>query len=420
MNDLPGSLALSELDEIRVVDADGSTVGELLDVVVSCLAEPATVAGFFIESRNEQLRAPWAQVAEIDLDADLLRLRCSADLLEPASLRSDELALVESVLDNQVLDMRERVFVRAQDVVLAPRDGDLVVSGVDASSAALARRFGLGFLSRRLARRGGDFVPWEEVNLIALRLSRLNFIEAFAELAELHPVDIADVVSQVGPRERAAVLASLTTELAADTLQEMQEGLRAAVLQEMSIERASAILECIEPDEAADILGHLPEEFAHGLLVRLSDEREEDLRELVKHPEHTAGSLMTTEFIALPIGVTAGEALELIRAERPSESALSCVHFVDERGALAGIASLRDLVLADPGEHVLAFLERNPVTITADTAESEVGRLMMKYDFLVIPVLDDERRPLGIVTLDDALGAVLPDESTKRLPHIFH
>ena len=192
-------------------------------------------------------------MAEVDVDGERLLLSCSAADLEPASLRGDELALVESVLDNQVLDMRRRAFVRVQDVVLEPGDGELIVSGVDASHGALARRFGLGFLSRRLPRRIGDFVPWQEVNLISLRLSRLNFVEAFAELAELHPADIADIVSQVGPRERAAVLAALNTGLAADTLQEMGDELRTAALQEMPIERAVAVLEQIETDDAADI-----------------------------------------------------------------------------------------------------------------------------------------------------------------------
>ena len=176
------------------------------------------------------------------------------EAVKPASLRPDELALVDALLDNQVLDMRRRAFVRVQDVVLAPDEDHLVVAGVDASSAALARRFGLGFISRRLPKQSGDFVPWDDVNLIALRLSRLNFVEAFAELAELHPADIADVISQVGPRERAAVLAALNASLAADTLQEMEEDLRSAALQEMPLERAAQVLEHIEADEAADIL----------------------------------------------------------------------------------------------------------------------------------------------------------------------
>ena len=153
VDDDPGSLALSELEDMKVVDADGRAVGELLDVVALCTPDTAVVTGFFVDLDDEQWRVSWAQVAEIDVDAEQLNLCCAAADLVPASLRSDELALVDSVLDNEILDMRRRVFVRVQDVLLQPNDGDLGVAGVDASGGALARRFGLGFLSRRLPRR---------------------------------------------------------------------------------------------------------------------------------------------------------------------------------------------------------------------------------------------------------------------------
>jgi magnesium transporter len=419
MDGTPGSLALSELEEIKVLDADGAVVGELLDVVALCTPDTAAVSGFIVERDDDQVRASWGQVAEIDVDTERLVLNCALADLEPASLRGDELALVDSVLDNQVLDMRRRVFVRVQDVLLEARDDALGVGGVDASSGALARRFGLGFLSRRLPRRTGDFVPWADVNLIALRLSRLNFVEAFAELAELHPADIADVVSQVGPRERAAVLAALNTGLAADTLQEMEEDLRTAALQEMPLTRAVAVLEQIEADEAADILGHLPDDLAQQLLDRLPDEREEDLRELASHPEHTAGSLMTTDLVSLPAGTTAGAALEWIRKERPEQHAMTYIYFESGDRGLAGVASLRDLVLADPERAVAEVMEDDVVSVTVDVDEDEVGRIMTKYDLLAIPVVDTDRRLLGIVTLDDALDAVLPDGWKKRLPRLF-
>ena len=419
MEDAAGSLSLSELEDIRVTDVAGVVVGELLDVVALCTSDAAVVSGVIVERDEEQLRASWAQVAEIDVDAEKLVLNCALDDLKPASLRGDELALVESVLDNQVLDMRRRVFVRAQDVLLQASEGELAVTGVDARSGALARRFGLAFLSRRLPRRSGDFVPWGDVNLIALRLSRLNFVEAFAELAELHPVDIADIVSQVGPRERAAVLAALNTGLAADTLQEMEEELRTAALQEMPLERAVAVLEQIEVDEAADILSYLPDDLAQQLLDRLPDEREEDLRKLASHPEHTAGSLMTTELVRLPLTTTAGDALEWIRKERPEQHAMTYIYFEDDDGCLAGVASLRDLVLAEPQAPVADVMQRDVVSVAADVDEEEVGRIMTKYGLLAIPVIDAARRLVGIVTLDDALDAVLPEDWKNRLPRIF-
>jgi Mg/Co/Ni transporter MgtE len=257
------------------------------------------------------------------------------------------------------------------------------------------------------------------VNLISVRLSRLNFIDAFAELTELHPADIADVVSQVGPRERAAVLAALDRGLAADTLQEMDEDVRAAALQEMTPARAAAVLEQIETDEAADILATLPDDLAQELLALLPDEREDDLRELARHPEHTAGSLMSTEFTTVHSGTPAADALAWIRRERPAPHAMTYIYITDADDRLVGVASLRDVVLAEPSQPVDEIMEDDVVSCVAETPEEEIGRVMTKYDLLAIPVLDDERRVLGIVTLDDALDAVLPQDWTQRLPRLF-
>jgi magnesium transporter len=419
MDEIPGSLALSELDGIKVLDVAGREVGELADVVATTTEDPPVVTAFFIDRDEGQLAASWGQVAEVDVDGERLLLGVPLEAVKPASLRPDELSLVDALLDNQVLDMRRKAFVRVQDVVLEPVEDHLVVSGVDASSAALARRFGLGFLSRRLPRRTGDFVPWADVNLIALRLSRLNFVEAFAELAELHPADIAEIVGQVGPRERAAVLAALNANLAADTLQEMEEDLRSAALQEMPVDRAAKVLEKIEADEAADILAQLPDTLAQELLTRLPDKREQDLRALASHPEHTAGSLMTTDFVMLPGKATAGKALDWIRRERPEQHMMTYLYVVGPEERLVGVVSLRDLVLAEPGDEVRSFMEDDIVEVAADVDEEEVGRIMTKYDLLAIPVVDDQHRLLGIVTLDDALEAVVPDDWKQRLPRLY-
>ncbi len=419
MDPEPGSLALSELESLEVVDSAGAVIGELIDVVAQFSTDAPLVSAFFVAREDEQLCASWAQVAEIDVDGDRLRLNCPAGALGAASLREGEIALVDAVLDNQVVNMRDRSFVRVQDVILEVREDALVVAGVDASHSALARRFGLGFLARRLPRRSGDFVPWEDVNAISLRLSRLNFVEAFAELAELHPADIADVVGQVDTRQRAAVLGALNAYLAADTLQEMDEDLRAAALVEMPVDRAAKVLEKLDADVAADLLADLPEDLAEDLLARQTEQRERDLRGLASHADDTAGGLMTLEFVTLAAGTPAGEAIAWLRRERPDQHAMSYVYVLNDTGSLVGVLSLRDLVLADPAQAVDAIMEDDLVTVDAAADEEEVGRLMTKYNLLAVPVVDAERRLLGIVTLDDALDAILPEDWKRRLPRLF-
>jgi magnesium transporter len=414
-----GRLALSELESLAVVDAAGSQLGELLDVLASFTPDPPPVTAFIIGRDDEQLRVTWDQVGEIDVDGERLVLNVPAAELAPASLSDDEIALVDAVLDNQVLDVQRRKFIRVQDVMLEVGDGDLVVVGVDASSGAVMRRIGLGFLSRRMRPRPGDFVPWDDVNLISVRLSRANFIEAFTEIAELHPADLADVVAQVGPRERAAVLAALNAPLAADTLEEMDPELASAALVEMPSRRAAAVIRHIEPDDAADMLADLPDEVAEEILSRLPSDLALALRGLASHPEHSAGALMTTEVVGLPGTLRAAEALAHIREQQPGDTALAAIFVVDDDHRLLGALSLPELVLAAADVPLSGLMDDECPRVGVDTDEEEVGRLMTKYNLLALPVTDQDDRLIGIVTLDDALDALVPEDWKNRLPRLF-
>jgi magnesium transporter len=411
------SIALSRLQELTVLDREGAPVGDIADVVVALLPEPPVVTGLIVAHGDEQLRARWAQAAQLDPSAGELRLSAALEQLAPASLRADEVALVDQVLDNQVLDVSRRKLFRAQDVTLERRGGRLIVTGVDTSGSAVLRRIGLGFLAG--GRREGQFIPWEDVNLISLRLSRLNFIEAFTELADLHPADIADIIDQVGPRERAAVLAALAPSLAADTLQEMDLTLRGSALAEMPPSRAAAVLAEIDPDEAADMLAELPGDVAEGLLATLPEKEAAAIRGLASHPEHSAGGLMTTDFVVLFGGMMVGDALAHIRAEQPEAEALSYIFVNDAQGVLCGVVSLRDLVLKEPERRLEQIMDDDPVTVRPEADEEEVGRLMTKYNLLVLPVVDEDAHLLGVVTLDDALDAIVPEEWKQRLPRLF-
>ena len=414
-----GSLTLSELQQLTVLDKNGAAIGDVADVVVALVSEPPLVTALMLEHGEEQLRVGWTQVTAVDLDEEQLRLNVTVDELVPASLRADEIALVDSVLDNRVLDVERRRLVRVQDVVLERSAGRLTVTGVDTSGGAVLKRVGLGFIADHLARRPEHFVPWDDVNLISLRLSRPNFVEAFQELAEMHPADIAEVLHQVGPRERTNVLAALNAALAADTLQEMDEALRGSALAEMPPALAAAVLAEIDPDEAADILGQLSEDVAESLLDTLPEKEAAAIRGLAAHPEHSAGGLMTTDFVVLFGGMAAGDAIDFIRAEKPEAEALSYIFVNDAQGVLVGVFSLRDLVLAQPSQRLDEIMDDDPVTVHPDEDEEEVGRLMTKYNLLVLPVVDEAGHMLGVVTLDDALDAIVPDEWKARLPRLF-
>ena len=167
------------------------------------------------------------------------------------------------------------------------------------------------------------------------------------------------------------------------------------------------------------MLAELPGDVAETLLATLPEKEATVIRGLASHPEHSAGGLMTTDFVVLSGGMTVAEALAYIRAEQPEAEALAYIFVSDTQGVLSGVASLRDLVLAAPERRLEQIMDDDPVTVAPDADEEEVGRLMTKYNLLVLPVVDEPGHLLGVVTLDDALEAIVPDEWKQRLPRLF-
>ncbi len=170
------------------------------------------------------------------------------------------------------------------------------------------------------------------------------------------------------------------------------------------------------------MLADLPKQTSTQLLELMEDEDAADVRSLLRYPEDSAGGIMTTEFACVPDGLRAGEALEYLRRspDAQDDEAMYYVYLTNDTRRLCGVISLRDLVMAPPDAPLDAWIQREPVAVGPYTSQEEVAYLVAKYDLLSIPVVDEESGELlGIVTVDDAIDAVLPTAWKKRLPRFF-
>jgi len=144
-----------------------------------------------------------------------------------------------------------------------------------------------------------------------------------------------------------------------------------------------------------------------------------DVKELLKYPDDTAGGLMTPEFVAVPSGMTAQEAIGYLRKAGEEAETIYYCYVVDSENRLVGVFSLRDLIVAPPTKVIDDIMVRDVIAVSSDTSHEETAGLMARYNLLAIPVVDGERKVLGIVTVDDAIDAVLPVRLKKQLPKIF-
>ena len=177
------------------------------------------------------------------------------------------------------------------------------------------------------------------------------------------------------------------------------------------------VVAAMEPDDAADMLQELTPEETADILRRMEEDEAEDVKELMEHERDSAGGIMTSDYVAVQVRLTAGEALDQLRAsaaEVPAENSFT-VFAIDAEGRLSGVTNLRDLLVAAPTQPLEAIIQRDPVFVHVDDDAEEAAGLVAKYDLLALPVVDDGVLA-GIITVDDALDALLPENWREHLP----
>ena len=231
-------------------------------------------------------------------------------------------------------------------------------------------------------------------------------------LSELHPADIADIIEQLDPRLRTQVFAQLDTEQAAEAITELDDDeLMTEMLEGLSDREASTMLATMDPDDAAALIEELDYEKAEKLLRLMGVQEEKAIRNLLGYAEDTAGRIMTNEFVALPATATVQDAIDALRALDEDFESIYYVYTTDAEGGLSGVLSMRTLVVADHDERLKDLAFRDVVWVAPDLDQELVADEMTKYDLVAIPVCDENRHILGIVTVDDALDVIAEEHA---------
>ena len=412
---------ISRLLGSSVKDVEDKAAGSLHDVVVSTQPAYPRVTALAIKRRGKLVFAPWDAVASFEESGTLLRLP-AADL-EPRELMRDELLLADAFLDKQLIDTEGRKVIRVNDIQLVRTGQHVHVAAVDVSSGAILRRVGLARVSERLSKGRQKprprLIDWRDVDLEQTDDSSVRLTVPRTKLELLHPADIADLVHELSPEERAAVLDALDDEVAADAFEELHPSFQASMLLDMSDARASELLGDMSPDDAADLLADLPDERRAHLMAMLEKEDAEDLRELLSYPEDSAGGIMTPDFAWVRLDDTAAEATAKLRTQAEDVETVYYIYVLDRGEHLRGVFSLRDLLMTPPERKVRDFMTENPVSVPTLAGEEEITQAIAKYNLLALPVVDDHNVLHGIITVDDAIDLVLPLAWKKRLPRLF-
>jgi len=415
---------LSELVDKPITDVNGEQVGKVIDLIASrsnAMPHPFLSALLYKNKGGEN----FISIKDVAvLIAPVIPLNKSISELKPYVPRKSDLYLVRDVLDRQIIDTNGVRVVRVNDVEITRFENTFVVTNVDVGGMGLLRRLGLARPAQKIARQfkkdlSANVIGWEYVELLAPE-EDMRLKVPGEKIAELHPADLAEIISDLNRTASGRLLEKLDNKQLADTLEEVEPEFQASLVRNMPDEKVADVLEEMEPDEAADLLAELPKDRSQGLLELMEKDEARDVKKLLEYPEDTAGGIMTTDFITLPPDINASEAIRRIRKLSDEVETFFYIYVVDKKKRLLGVFTLRDLILTKPTTLVKDFMNKKVASVNLETKQEEVAQLIAKYDLLAVPVVDDANVLHGIVTSDDAFDKILPTSWKKRLPHFYY
>jgi CBS domain-containing protein len=416
-------LYLSQAIGRPVRDGQGEAIGKVADLIVAIGDKYPPVTGLVVSTGRRRIFLPWSDVAAFDTGGASLATHVLD--INRFTQRPNELLLYADLQDKQIIDIDGHKVVRVNDLRLDDIEGQLHLVAVDVGPAGIARRLGVEGPFMTVARNlhlpnPERYIDWEDVDPVETSIASIRLRVPHQGIRELHPADLASIIDQLAPRDRAGILASLDDEAAADAIEEMEPDTQVEVLEDLPPERAADILEEMSPDDAADLVADLSDEARAEILELMERDEAAEVEQLLGYPEDSAGGIMTTEFIAVSAELTAADTIDRLRELEPDAETIYYLYVTDTDGRLVGVLSLRDLIVARPESLVRDFMIPEPVAVGVLTPQDEVAQVVARYNLLAVPVVADDGRLEGIVTVDDAIDTVLPTAWKRRLPKLFN
>ena len=245
-------------------------------------------------------------------------------------------------------------------------------------------------------------------------ISKKDFKRLKALLEDLNNADISEILDELPDEDVAIIFRLLPKSEAADIFAYMETETQEDLLNLLSDKEISDIISGLFVDDAADLIGEMPANVVTRLLKNTKEDKRKAINEILKYPEDSAGSIMTTDFIDVPSGSTVKEVFDKLRKVGRRKEAIYILYIVDPGKYLAGVIDIKDLLLHDYDDVVDDFMEENVISVNTSTDKEDVAHMFDHYDFLAMPVVDNENRLVGVVTVDDAME-VLTEEAEEDI-----
>lgn len=368
--------------------------------------------------QNNTYALPWAAVDRVDFKERTILLSSldNAQLMEEDSL-AGEVLLRRDVLDAFIIDLQNRRVTRANDLLLR-ENGDLALYAADTGMRALWRRLSNG-MYRGL---GKDLQDWKYVEFLRGDPDAVSIGKRYhRRIIHLSPGEIANLAERLPYLHAAELVLLLPEKLAADAMEAMTLERQIQVFEELDEGYALQILEKMSPDLAADLVGHLDPEAARRLLERLPRKAGEQILELLRYPENTVGGVMTNDIVAVPGDLTVAQARESLKEQLAEPDFVYFLYVVDslESRLLRGVVSLRNFLIAGDDQRIEEIMNPYLVTLLPLESPQDAAYRLISSQLAALPVIADDGRLLGALTVDAAMGQIAPASWSSQNLRVF-
>lgn len=391
-----------------VFDPAGDRVGRVRDVLVIYRSSDAPrVVGFIVEVPGK--RRVFLSVSRITSIGSGQIIATGLINLRRFEQRGGEVRVIAELIGRQVTMVDGSGNATIEDVAIEETGlGEWEVTQL------FCRRPRVG--TSPFTRGATVFAKWDDVVEKKTKTGEAqSATQLVATYADLQPADLANAMLDLPEQRMHEVAEELSDERLADVLEEMSEDEQVDIINQLDDERAADVLDQMQPDDAADLIAHLSDERGETLLELMDPEEAEDVRFLLSYAPDTAGGLMTTEPIIVSADATVAEGLALIRRHElaPALGAAVCVTlppYEAPTGRFLGMVHFQRMLRYPPNERLGTLLDQSLEPVGGHTSAAEVSRILASYNLVSVPVVDENHRLVGVVTIDDVLDYLLPDD----------
>lgn len=400
----------SSIINLGLYDISEKKVGKVVDLFFAPrISDYPKIEYLLIKTnKGEEKFIDFSQVESI-IPSYSINFNCKKENIIYKNIKQDDFASMRfSLLDQQIVDLKNAHVIRVNDVKLGFIRSQLKILGVDISIPGIMRRFGIKNFSF-FGMLSPIFIDFQEIQILKGESIKVNTM--MQKLKKLHPADLADIIEKIAATDREKILDSLEEKTVARIIEEADDDVRQQLVREIDSDEIKDVFENMDTDDVVDIIQDLPDDLKNKVTATFDEETKREIDKLSNYEEDSVGGLMTTDFVTVPIDWTVKQATKYFRKIANEYRSVLYLYVVDSYGRLKGSISARALICCNQRDRLRDIYKHIPThsLLRVDQELKEIIAIMTKYNLYNAAVIDDNEKMIGLVSIDDVLRYQNPD-----------